>query len=119
MVRYALMVCVTLLVSARLAAGQELSGSFISNSSGEGFNVESNGDGTADVYGSDGRHVGESQDNGDGTWDVQSSTGRYLGEIQDEATVASTFTDRKEVTGVPAIGTNAAGYAVSPSWHAA
>jgi hypothetical protein len=83
MIRYALIVCVIFLVSTRPAGAQELSGSFISNSSGEDFNVESNDDGTADIYGSDGRHVGEAEDNGDGTWAIQSSTGRPLGQIQD------------------------------------
>ena len=67
----------------REAFPQNLSGSFTSNRSGETFSVDGNGDGTADIYGQDGRYVGEAQDNGDGTWDIQSQSGRYLGHIQD------------------------------------
>jgi hypothetical protein len=70
-------------VPARAVLAQELSGSFYNPNSGETFTVEGKGDGTADIYGSDGRHVGEAQDNGNGTWDIYSQSGRRLGEIQD------------------------------------
>jgi hypothetical protein len=66
------------------AHGQDLNGSFTSSSSGEAFEVQGNGDGTAEIYGSDGRHVGTATDNGDGTWDINSAGGRYLGQVQDE-----------------------------------
>jgi hypothetical protein len=84
MIRFYLIASVVLLLAFRAANAQELSGSFTANSSGEDFTVESNGDGTADIYGSDGRHVGQAEDNGDGTWDIQSPSGRNLGQIQDD-----------------------------------
>lgn len=67
----------------RSALAQDLSGSFTSNKSGETFTVEGNGDGTADIYGPDGRYVGQARDNDDGSWDVESPNGQHLGEIQD------------------------------------
>jgi len=65
------------------ASAQDLNGSFTANTSGETFEVQGNGDGTADIYGSDGRHVGQAEDNGDGTWDIHTSGGRHIGEVQD------------------------------------
>ncbi len=70
-------------LSAASAHSQDLNGSFTSGTSGETFQVQGNGDGTADIYGSDGRHVGTADDNGDGTWDIHTSGGRRIGEIQD------------------------------------
>jgi hypothetical protein len=79
--RFALM-ALTFTLSA--AFGQDLNGSFTADTSGENFEVQGNGDGTAEIYGSDGRHVGTAEDNGDGTWNINSASGRYLGQIQDE-----------------------------------
>lgn len=81
--RFQLMVFVGSALLAGSAHSQDLSGSFTSGSSGETFQVQGNGDGTADIYGSDGRHVGTADDNGDGTWDIHTSGGRRIGEIQD------------------------------------
>jgi hypothetical protein len=74
---------VGLLVTTVAASAQDLNGSFYSPNSGETFTVESNHDGTSEINGSDGRHVGTAQDNGDGTWDVTTPSGRRIGEIQD------------------------------------
>ena len=65
------------------ASAQDLNGTFYSPNSGETFTVESNHDGTAEINGADGRHVGEAQDNGDGTWDVTTPSGHRIGEIDD------------------------------------
>jgi hypothetical protein len=65
------------------ASAQDLNGSFTANTSGETFDVQGNGDGTAEIYGSDGRHVGQAEDNGDGTWDIHTAEGRRIGEVQD------------------------------------
>jgi hypothetical protein len=62
---------------------QDLNGSFTTSSTGENFQVQGNGDGTADIYGSDGRHVGVAEENGDGTWDIHTSGGNHIGQIQD------------------------------------
>jgi hypothetical protein len=70
-------------LTVSVAQTQELNGSFTANSTGENFNIQGNGDGTADIYGSDGRHVGTAEDNGDGTWDIQTSGGRNIGHIED------------------------------------
>lgn len=67
------------------ALAQNLSGSFTSNNSGETFTIEGNGDGTADIYSSDGRYVGQAQNNNDGSWDIESQSSQYLGQIQDNS----------------------------------
>lgn len=85
MIRFIPIISLALLLPLCTANAQELSGSFTANSSGETFTVESNGDGTAEIYGSDGRYVGEAGDDGDGTWDIQSPGGRNLGQIQDDS----------------------------------
>jgi hypothetical protein len=47
------------------------------------FRLDSNGDGTSELYGSDGRHIGTAQDNADGTWDINSESGTHPGDIDD------------------------------------
>jgi hypothetical protein len=71
-------------IAALLAASanaQDFNGSF-STGPGETFKVHGHGDGTADIYDSDGRLIGEAEDNGFGHWDIHTSTGRRLGDIQ-------------------------------------
>lgn len=81
--RFQLMTLVGLVLVTAAVYSQDLNGSFTSRSSGATFQVQGDGDGTADIYGSDGRHVGTADDNGDGTWDIHTSGGRRIGEIQD------------------------------------
>jgi hypothetical protein len=84
MKRMLLMMTALLLASAwRPALAQELQGEFTNPNSGETFRLESNGDGTSELYGSDGRHVGTAEDNGDGTWDINNQSGNHLGNIDD------------------------------------
>lgn len=81
--RLQIIAVVTTALVASTAQAQDLNGSFTASSSGESFEVQGNGDGTADIYGSDGRYVGQAEDNGDGTWDIHTSGGRRIGEVQD------------------------------------
>ncbi len=78
---------IAFVVAALLAASansQDLNGSFSTGSLGETFRVEGHGDGTADIYDSDGNHVGLAEDNGFGHWDIQTGAGRRIGEIQEK-----------------------------------
>jgi hypothetical protein len=67
---------------AASATAQDLHGSFSTGPFGETFKVLGHGDGTADVFDSDGRMIGVAEDNGFGHWDIHTSGGRRLGEIQ-------------------------------------
>jgi hypothetical protein len=76
---------IVFLVAALLAASanaQDFNGSFSTGPFNETFKVHGHGDGTADIYDSGGRVIGEAEDNGFGHWDIHTSTGRRLGEIQ-------------------------------------
>lgn len=66
------------------AHAEDLNGSFSSDRTGENFDVQGNGDGTAEIYGQDGRHVGTAESNGDHTWDITSPSGKYLGQIEND-----------------------------------
>jgi len=79
-----LIVAAMLALALNAAYAQDLDGSFTASSSGETFQVQGNGDGSAEIYRSDGRHVGIATDNGDGTWNINSASGRYLGQVQDQ-----------------------------------
>ena len=77
------MTALLLSVPCRSALAQELQGEFTNPNSGETFRLDSNGDGTSELYGSDGRHIGTAQDNADGTWDINSESGNHLGDVDD------------------------------------
>ena len=78
---------IAFVVAALLAASansQDLNGSFSTGPFGETFKAEGHGDGTADIYDSAGRHIGQAEDNGFGHWDIHTSGGGRIGEIQEK-----------------------------------
>jgi hypothetical protein len=76
---------ISFVAAALLAASanaQNLGGSFSTGPFGETFTIHDNLDGTAGVYDSEGRQIGQAEDNGYGHWDIRARGGGLMGEIQ-------------------------------------